>query len=192
MMATIPSQKRIGFDLDGVIADYVEAKIYFAKQLGFNLTPHQTQSEILRKLLPEAKLDELKHKLFGDFNDSTKLPLIKGAKEGLKLIADSGLDFYLISRRKAPEVAIQLLKHHNLWPQYFNEDNAYFVITPEDKNIRAKALRITHYIDDEHKVLEALVDVKHKYLLDMFDNFNDNRLYTRLKSWDDIIKHVIL
>ena len=184
--------RRIGFDLDGVIADYIQAKIYFADQLGFKLKPEQTQSEILRSLLPADKLLELKHHLFGDVANATKLPLIKGAKEGIKLMADSGIDFYLISRRKTPNIAIKLLKHHNLWPKYFNDQNSYFVSEPADKNVRARALGITHYIDDEHKVLEALIDVENRYLFDMLNNFEDNNWYARLKSWDEIIKYVVL
>ena len=59
--------------------------------------------------------------------------------------------------------------------------------TPEDKNTKAVELGVTHYFDDEPRVLEKLVDVKNKFLFDPIDALK-NSGYARVKSWKEIAR----
>ena len=177
----------IGFDMDGVILDHTSTKLILAKKFGLNITEKETPSEIIKTLMPLPKY----RKFQIDLNDNPKFkylaPPMSGVKTVLTSIVKSGLPYFLISRRKKEASAIKILKHHDLWPKYFNKTNAFFVKTPEDKNIKALELGITHYIDDEQKVLNALVSVKNKFLFDHLDVFK-NSGYARVKSWKEIAK----
>ena len=112
---------------------------------------------------------------------------MSGVKTVLTSIIKSGTPYFLVSRRKKARSAIKILKHHGLWPKYFNKNNAFFVKTPEDKNTKSIELGITHYIDDEQKVLNALVSVKNKYLFDQLNVFK-NSGYARVKSWKEVAR----
>ncbi|HEY4474984.1 MAG TPA: hypothetical protein VJC06_03615 [Candidatus Paceibacterota bacterium] len=126
-----------------------------------------------------------------DLNDNPKFkylaPPMSGVKTILTKIVRSGTPYFLVSRRKKAASAIKILKYHGLWPKYFNKNNAFFVKTPEDKNIKASELRITHYFDDESMVLDKLISVKNKFLFDPLDVFK-NPPYRRIKSWKELAK----
>jgi len=83
--------------------------------------------------------------------------------------------------------ATNILKRHGLWPKYFNKTNAFFVLTPKDKDTKSKELGITHYFDDQHTILSELASVKNKFLFDNLDVFK-NSGYARVKSWKEIAK----
>ena len=181
------SKKIIGFDMDGVILDHTETKLLLAKKFGLKITEKETPSEIIRNLMPRPVYLKFQIAL----NDNPKFkylaPPMPGVKTILARIIKSGVPYFLISRRKKAVSAIKILKHHGLWPKYFNKNNAFFVKTPEDKNIKAVELGVTHYFDDEPRVLEKLVDVKYKLLFDSVDVFK-NSGYARVKSWKEVAK----
>src|SRR3989344_4161484 len=181
------NKKIIGFDMDGVILDHTSTKLILAKKFGLNITKKETPSGIIKALMPLPKY----RKFQVDLNDNPKFkylaPPMSGARTVLTSIVKSGLPYFLISRRKKEASAIKILKHHGLWPKYFNKTNAFFVKTPEDKNIKALELGITHYIDDEQKVLNALVSVKNKFLFDPLEAFKNPPKYWRIKSWKEIL-----
>jgi len=182
------NKKIIGFDMDGVIIDHMPNKVKLAAEFGFNITKEQTPSEILRTLMPTSQYKELQGILYDHLEVGLSAPLMPGVKEVLVKIKDKKIPYFLISRRKNREnqnMAVKLLTKHGLWPKYFNEKNTYFVREIKDKEIKAKALGITHYIDDERKVLTALVSVKNRFLFDRLGAF-PNSEYTRLTSWKEI------
>lgn len=181
-------KKVIGFDMDGVIIDHIPNKVKLAKDLGFDITARQTPSEILRNIMPTPEYKELQHILYYHPEFGLSAPLMAGVKSVLTKIKQEKIPYFLISRRKNrenPSMAVRLLKKHGLWPEYFNETNTHFVTEIEDKETKAKELGITHYIDDERKVLGALVSVKNKFLFDSLGAF-PNSEYPRLTSWEDI------
>ncbi len=173
--------------MDGVILDPTSTKLMLAKKFGLNITEKETPSEIIKNLMPLP----IYRKFQIDLNDNPKFkylsPPMLGVETMLARIVRSGLPYFLVSRRKKPVSAIKILKHHGLWPKYFNKNNAFFVKTPEDKNIKALELGITHYFDDEQKVLEKLVIVKNRFLFDHLDVFK-NSGYTRVKSWKELAR----
>ena len=182
----------IGFDMDGVIVDNADAKIRIAKIHGFELKLHHTPSEIIRTILPQVILEKLQKTLYDSREFALSTPLMRGVKSILTDLTKQKIPIFLISRRKIPEVAIKILKKHSLWPKYFNKNNSFFVLHPEDKNTRASQLGITHYIDDEVKVLNVLSSVPNKFLFDQFNVFSKADHYMKVKSWSEFKKLVKL
>jgi len=180
----------VGFDMDGVILDNADSKIKIAKSLGFDIKIHHTPSEIIRTILPQVVLEKLQSILYDDHEVALATPLMKGVKTIMADLNKKNIPIFLISRRKIPEVAIKILRKHLLWPKYFNDKNSFFVSHPEDKNFRAAQLGVTHYIDDELKIINALSSVKNKFLFDQFNVFDKANNYTKIKSWSEFKHHI--
>ena len=180
----------VGFDMDGVILDNADSKVRIAKTHGFELKLHQTPSEIIRAILPQAILEKLQKTLYDSPRVALSVPLMKGIRGILADLDKKNIPMFLISRRKMPEVAVKILKKHLLWPKYFNDKNSFFVDHPEDKNFRAAQLGVTHYIDDELKIINVLSSVKNKFLFDQFNVFEKADHYTKIKSWSEFKKHI--
>jgi 5'(3')-deoxyribonucleotidase len=181
---------KIGFDMDGVIIDHTNLRIVLAKKYGFSLTPEQTQSDVLCTIIPKTERSALQNTLYNDPKMALSAPLMKGAYKGISTLINEGFLIYLISRRKDPELAIKLLSTHGLWPDYFNKENTFFVAEIEDKNEKAKEFGLTHYIDDEEKVLEVLTGVPNKILFDQY-NTSKNKLHERVNGWDELVSYFL-
>lgn len=180
--------KIIGLDLDGVIIDHSEQKLRIAAEFGISMAPEQTPSDIFKRLVPRDIYRQIEPLLY-DRPEAHKLsPLMEGAKDGLEKIKKAA-PYFLISRRKIKETAVDALRFHGLWPDFFNKKNAFFVIHPEEKNIKARELGITHYVDDQQSILECLFDVPNKFLFDKFDVFPDTAI-ARVRSWEELISRL--
>ena len=177
--------KIIGFDLDGVILDHTMNKIRLAKKFGWELKPEQTPSEVIKRIIPKLVYNQFQNTLYYDPGISLLSPLMRGAKSMLAGLKNK-YPYFLISRRKNPQWAIHILKSKGLWPKFFNENNAFFVMKPEDKNEIGRKLGITHYVDDELKILEKLANVENKILFDAHDLFPHVRQFERVKSWKEL------
>lgn len=180
----------IGFDMDGVLLDNSDAKIKLAKKHGFELKLHHTPSEIIKTILPQVILEKLQKTLYDNQPVALSVPLMRGTRTILSELNKNKIPIFLISRRKLPEIAIKILKKHLLWPRYFNEKNSSFVIHPEDKDKEAVKIGVTHYIDDELKVINALINVPNKFLFDPFNVFEKADHYIKVKSWAEFKKKV--
>lgn len=181
------SRNIIGFDMDGVIIDHTETKLLLAKKFKLQIKRIETPSDLIKPLIPQLIYPKFQF----DLNDNPRFRhislLMPGIKEALEKIIRSEMSYFLVSRRKKPIIATKILKYHGLWPKYFNNKNTFFVLTPEDKNLKAKELGITHYFDDQCSVLEKLTDVKNRFLFDHLNVFK-NPLYKRIRSWKEIAK----
>lgn len=177
----------IGFDMDGVIIDHTIPKMQLAEKFGFSITPEQTPSDILRNIMPEKIRKEFQHLLYSDPKISLTSPLMRGVKPALREIIKRGIPFALITRRKDPVITVQLLERHGLWPEFFHEENTFFVINPEDKNVKASELGLTHYLDDELKVLKVLKDVENRFLFDKYGVLSEDKSYKKISSWQDFL-----
>ena len=186
-MDNLDFKKIIGFDMDGVIIDHSTRKIVLAKKMGFKIKRRETPSEIIKDLIPESEYKKLQFMLYNDPKSSLSSPLMPGVKPVLFLLQKNGTPFFLISRRQEHGLSKKLLAKHELWPKYFNEENTFFVKEVADKETTAKKLGITHYIDDEQKVLDALVSVKNKFIFDPLEAFKTPP-HQQIKSWKEIIK----
>ncbi|HTM68099.1 MAG TPA: hypothetical protein VL426_02265, partial [Candidatus Binatia bacterium] len=56
---------RIGIDLDGVLIDHREHKRKLAEEYGFALEPWQSNSNVLRKFVPEDVYRSMQEALYG-------------------------------------------------------------------------------------------------------------------------------
>lgn len=184
-------KKVIGFDMDGVIIDHTDHKLKLLREKGFNLTKEETPSDILREYIPRDILREIQRSLYNDPSRVSEAVLMPGAKEGLRAVRDSGIPYFFISRRRTPEIAKEILTAHGIWPEFFNDTNAFFVEEVEHKNDVAKNLGITIYIDDETRVLDKLVSVENRVLFDPFGVSPDSLLWKTLRSWEDILQHIL-
>lgn len=187
-------KKIIGFDLDGVIVDHTAIKLELAEKFGYKLRPEQTHSEILKQIVPKEPLDKIKHFIYDCPETGLCQPLVAGSLEGLERIKRNGVPCFLISRRRSGaslNLAVELLKKHGLWPEYFNEKNVFFVQRPEDKNLKARELGITHYVDDESEVLEKMPDIRNRFLLDNFNVWKDFSFCRRVTSWRELAEFLL-
>lgn len=183
----------IGLDLDGVIIDNSQIKLAIAKKLGFVLTIKDTPSEIIKTIIPEEKLRQLQRLIYDDPVVSSKSPLMRGAKEAIAKIKEQGFEYYLISRRRKPEVAIELLGAKKLWPFYFDAKNSYFVTEPREKNKESEKLGINYFLDDELHVLVEMANVKHRFLFDPFDVYQEvKNPVEKVRSWSEFLRFLNL
>lgn len=180
----------IGFDMDGVILDNADSKLRIARKLGFDIKLHHTPAEIIKTILPQVILEKLQKMLYDNHKIALSTPLMRGARKILADLDKKEIPIFLISRRKIPEIAVKILHKHSLWPKYFNKKNSFFVVHPEDKNKRAAKLGITHYIDDELKVINVLLKVPNRFLFDQFDVFKKAANYTKIRSWSEFKNHI--
>lgn len=190
-MKPVDNKKIIGFDLDGVIINHAPTKIRLAREFGFELKPEETHSEIIGKIFNKSAYLKFQQALYYNPKIFKKTPLMIGARRGLNIIKKSAIPFVLISRRRNPEATIEVLKYYELWPRFFNNDNAFFVVKPEDKNIKAREMGVTHYADDETQILEKLIDVKNRFLFDNIGAFENNSSYILVKSWKELMNHFL-
>lgn len=181
----------IGLDLDGVILDHSLNKVELAKQFGFDITLADTPSDIMeKKISQDADIyASIKAKLYDDVKIARKTPLMPRAKEGLHFIKSTGLPYVLISRRRASECALITLKMHGLWPDYFDNSNTFFVSEKKDKDIKAKAIGVTHFVDDEPSVIAELASVPQKFLFDPLGSYkNLEGDFYKIQSWDELLQ----
>ena len=140
--------------------------------------------------MPLEFVRKLQFMLYENPDTALMSPLMSGAHEALSKMQKLNVPYFLISRRRKPELAIKLLEMHGLWPLYFSERNSFFVREPEDKNVKAKELGVTHYVDDEIKVLEKLADVRYKFLFDSL-RISKTEDYTKVSSWSDLLGYLL-
>lgn len=181
----------MGFDMDGVLVDNCPLKVEIANKMGYRIRLADAPSEIIKNILKPDDLMALEIALYHDLKMSLSAKLMPGITDLLKQIKSKDLPYYLISRRSDPPIAIKLLRARGLWPKYFNEPNAFFVVEPWEKNQKAKELGITHYVDDETKVLNVLADVPNKFLFDHLNVFPAAAHYTKVSSHKELSRHFL-
>ena len=184
-------KKILGFDMDGVLVDNGPVKRTVLRKLGFDFRLADTPSEVIGKLLPADMLKKMQIALYHDQKMSFRAKLMPGIERLLDSLKSQNVKYFLISRRSEPKIAVELLKARGLWPKYFNESNAFFVITPEDKNTKATELGVTHYVDDERKVLAVLSNVPNKFLFDHLKVFPEHDSYTKVASHQELTEYFL-
>lgn len=184
-------KKIIGFDMDGVIIDHTENKIIVARRFGIELAFQETPSDIMRKKIETELRRKIQRTIYDDPYIALSPPLMDGALEGIAFVKKNQIPYFVISRRKNPAIAVELLQIRGLWPEYFDQSNTFFVLEPEEKNEKAQELGITHYIDDELKVLDALTDIPNKFLFDQHDVFPSADHYARVSSWGELLVYLL-
>ncbi|HUZ92949.1 MAG TPA: hypothetical protein VNG29_03045 [Candidatus Paceibacterota bacterium] len=178
----------LGFDLDGTLVDHTENRLRAAKKLGHSVKKNEASSDVMKKMMSEAEYRELQRLLYDDPEFAFAPPLHAGAMRALQSVRAAGIPYFLVSRRKKAGPAIELMKARGLWPEFFNEKNAFFVLEKKDKDAKAQELGITAYIDDEPSVLAELASVKHKFLFDPVGaHAKGSGDYAAIRSWPEFI-----
>ena len=176
----------VGFDLDGVIIDHTQNKMRIAARYGVALTPEETHSERMRTLFEHSVYREIQEQMYDDTDEALSAPLMEGAFGGLASLREHEVPYFLISRRKKPIHALQLLERRGLWGEYFTPENTFFVENMEDKDPVAAQLGVTHFIDDETRVLRLMPSVQNRVLFDTRNLFEATTDFTPVKNWSDL------
>ena len=173
----------IGFDLDGVLIDHAQVKVDLAAQAGVLVPIERTAAAFLKTHFSDVEdYRALQKRLYDDPVISLRSPVMEGARATLAAVRNAGMRYTLVSRRADDDGAMRLLEHHLLRPRYFDDDNTYFVREKADKNHIARKVGITHYIDDDVSVLEHLLDVPNRYLMDPYGQYASTGEYTVVRS----------
>jgi len=135
-------KKRIGFDLDGVLADHKENRKAIMQKLGC----FKNDGRIRDYIYGMASLDA---------------GVMKGAKETIQKLTQD-FDLFIISRRGPAnrKYGKEWLKKHFNFP----EENIFFVDKNKDKAEVIKKLNIGFYIDDRPSVLKNIDGNTKKFL----------------------------
>src|SRR3989304_3920863 len=180
-----------GFDMDGGLVDNCPLKVAIAGKMGYNIKLADAPSEIIKNILKPEDLKVLQSALYHDIKISLGAKLMPNVSDLLRKIKSKNTPYYLISRRSDPPIAIKLLCARGLWPKYFNEANAFFVVEPEEKNTKAKELGVTHYVDDETKILNVLADVPNRFLFGHLNVFPASDNYIKIASHEQLAKFLL-
>ncbi len=176
----------VGFDLDGVVIDHTQNKITIAARYGVHLRPEDTPTETLEHILSPEIHQALREQLYDDTDEALSAPLMEGAFNGLASLREHHIPYFLISRRKKPIHALHLIERRGLWGDYFTPENTFFVEAMKDKDIVAKRLGVTHYIDDETRVLELMPSVPHRFVFDSRSSSAQKGVYPCLHNWGEV------
>ena len=185
-MTSTSTEFVVGFDLDGVIIDHTQNKMTIAARYGVSLCPEDTHSEKMIHLFPPAVYREIQEQMYDDTDEALSAPLMEGAYSGLAKLREMEIPYFLISRRKKPIHAIHLLERRELWGDYFSPENTFFVDKPEAKDVVARQLGVTHFIDDESRVLAAMPSVAERILFDARELFTETDAYRHVKNWSEL------
>lgn len=180
------SEMIVGFDLDGVIIDHTVNKIRIAARYGIALKPEDTPTERMWRIIPESLHKEIRMQMYDDTDEALSAPLMPGAFDGLARLKEHGVPYVLISRRKFPIPALHLIERRGLWGEYFTPENTFFVEHPEDKDPIARKVGVTHFVDDERRVLAVMPSVRTKILFDQRDIFPDEGDMLRVTNWSQL------
>lgn len=177
----------IGFDLDGVIIDHTQNKIKIAARYGITLALEDTSPARMWKIIPPELNQEFRNQMYDDTDEALSAPLMEGAYAGLAKLREQHIPYFLVSRRKKPIHAIHLLERRELWGKYFIPENTFFVEEPEEKDTVAQQLGLTHFVDDELRVLDVLDSVQNRILFDARNLCSDKKEYQCAENWSELL-----
>lgn len=146
------------------------------------MSQKETQSEILKHILPAKKYKVLQKIIYGNITlDAPPAPLVRKTLQ--KIFKKQKL--FIISRRKVKDrnVALRWLSKYQILNTISKKD--VFFTERKDKNFLCKKLKITIYLDDEVKILKKLRSVPYPIL------YNPHRVpingkFLEVESWKEI------
>lgn len=183
---------KIGLDLDGVIIDHTINKIKLAKQKGYFLKPAQTNSNLMKKIIPINIYRAVQVGIYGKEGLSSR-PM-KNAKKILGKIIEL-FPVCIISRRgyrdNQNKFALQWLKNNKFSPP-LDRKKIFFVDDDLDKNALCEKLNINTYLDDKIKVLNNLPSVKYRVLFDPYSHYYKSPppSIKVVKTWPEFYKYL--
>ena len=178
----------LGFDLDGVIIDHTSNKLHKARELGYQLEPHDTASAVMKSRMALPHYREVQKHIYGP--QTITAPAIEGALETIEKLAFF-CDLYIISRRDITsgmeQSAQAWLKKHGIL-EHTAEKQIFFV--PHDivgaKDEVARKFGIRVYLDDQLKILHELPSVAVRILFDPFWAETAPHPFLTIKKWQEL------
>lgn len=178
----------LGFDLDGVIIDHTSNKLRHAKALGYDLSPAETASGVMKKHVHPDHYREIKHTIYG--SASLEAPPMEGALEMIAELAPA-FRIFIISRRNMrdgfDEWGRQWLDVHGVHRSIPREQVffvAHDVVGAKDAVARQHGIRA--YMDDQAKILYELPSVSVRILFDPFDVGEISEPLVKIKKWQEL------
>jgi hypothetical protein len=178
-------KRKIAFDLDGTIIDHTKtAQQILKKKWSIKLPLTNCVSDMVRTKIPNHIHKSLQTIIYG--KRSLKNPIMKDAKNTLKLLKNNNWSIYIVSRRY-PENRIFALKwlNKNL-PKIFPKENIFFASSIKEKNKILKKININYLVDDELKIIKLLSKNIKGIHFDQFNKFNCKHLHVDINSWKQI------
>lgn len=186
----IPMNRKpaIGLDLDGVIIDHTSNKLQKARELGYELAPHDTASAVMKSRVALSHYREIQRHIYGPATVSA--PAVLGALETIEKLA-SFCDLYIISRRNIADgndgSGQAWLENHGILA-HIPAERVFFV--PHDvvgaKDAVAKKFGIQLYLDDQLKILHELPSVATRVLFDPFWAGPHPHPFHAIKKWQEL------
>ncbi len=176
--------RRIGIDLDGVIIDHREHKRLLAGEYGIALELWQTNSNVIRKHVPEEVLENLQGELYGAM--TKKAPPVAGA---LELLPTLKAEVYIVSARRLDTIRYAqdwLIGNHVY--DAVPAERIFFCGTDDEKRGYCDRLGIDLFLDDKISVLESLGAKTKRVLYDEDDiarQLNVEDRFNVAKTWDE-------
>lgn len=186
-MQNTPRGKIVGFDLDGVIIDHTVNKIRIAAHYGVHLEPPETHAECMGAHFAPEIYKEIKMQLYNNTDDALSAPLMEGAFDGLATLYEEGIPYVLISLQQNPIFAQRLIERHGLWGTYFTPENMFFARDGAQKSAYAAELGVTYFTDDEPNILDLMLEIPHRVLFDVHDQFPDRDGFVRVRNWSSLV-----
>ncbi len=155
------------------------------KKLGLALGPKELASDILSQKLPSNTYSQFQTELYDNATIDFPPPLFDGVKETLELLKNKNRPFFLVSRRKHPEIAEEILRRYKLWPNFFNKENSFFAPSKKEKAEKIRSLGIDVYLDDEPSILDEIPFVQDGFLFDPAGAYSTRDGYKIIRSWKE-------
>lgn len=180
---------RIGLDFDGVIVDHCENKLKLAKDMGFDIAPWQTNTNIMKQFVPEPHYREVQEMIY-----TILTPKAPPVVESLERIKELGGELYIVSARRSGSIryAHEWMGQHGIF-DVIPAERVFFCGSSSEKGDYCRRLGIEAFLDDKLTVLEVLDDDVHKFLFDnhgSLEQFGLKHDYSAIRAWKDFSKQL--
>ncbi|MFH1047222.1 MAG: hypothetical protein V1738_02865 [Patescibacteria group bacterium] len=176
----------IGLDFDGVIVDHSEHKLQLARELGYELEPWQTNTNIMKKFVSESEYRGIQEKIY------TELSLVAPPiAEALEHIRQLGGEPLILSARRSDTVqhALQWMKQHDLF-EVIPVERVHFCAKSSQKGDYCRRLGVEVFLDDKLAVLDVLDSNVKKFLFDHHDSVRQSGLahpHQVISGWAEFV-----
>lgn len=180
---------RIGLDFDGVIVDHSEHKIRLSKDMGFELEPWQTNTNIMKQFVPEPHYKNVQEMIY-----TFMTPKAPPIAEALERIRGLGGELYIVSARRPTAVrfAHEWMDKHEIFGM-IPAERVYFCGNSSEKGDYCRRLGIEAFLDDKLSVLEALDSNVRKFLFDSHgavEQFGIKHDYRTVGGWKSFTEYL--
>ncbi len=181
---------KIGLDFDGVIVDHCEHKIRLSKDMGYEIEPWQTNTNIMKQFVPQPHYAEVQEMIY-----TFMTPKAPPVADSLEQIKSLGGELYIVSARRPTAVrfAHEWMDKHGIF-DVIPSERVFFCGSSSEKGDYCRRLGIEAFLDDKLKVLEVLDDNVHKFLFDNYSSttkFGLEHPHTTVADWREFAQNLM-